>query len=371
MKNLESELRKARQKAKKLEQEKKKIEEKLNSKRAQLMHEKDLNERKDKDLDKLRKEKIKLKKTNEKLQTEVNKLNKEAKDESSRWRKKVESLKKKLSNSELEKVKAESKLSSLGADGPEAGPSGSEGCSSKGLFQDMLDNFKEFAESQLQCAVCNEIFVEAVSVNCGHTFCDFCINEWKKKKNNCPVCRTNITREVTCKVLNDYTDKLYEQFMPESGRAQRKQLKEERDRAKSEATAQRAVREREAGSHHRRNRSLEMVNIILNRTNRRRDDDESSLDSDATLELHLSDGHHSSDTEGWAGDLRTLYDDAPLRSETDSSDDSFRGGREEEDSDDDDSLEDNSDPELTNTDSDSDISSSSTDSSESEDSDFS
>ena len=45
----------------------------------------------------------------------------------------------------------------------------------------MLDNFRELAETQLQCAVCSEVLVEATSVNCGHTFCHYCINEWKKK----------------------------------------------------------------------------------------------------------------------------------------------------------------------------------------------
>ena len=59
---------------------------------------------------------------------------------------------------------------------------------------------RELAETQLQCAVCSELFVEAVSVNCGHTFCEHCIGEWRKKKNNCPVCRTDIRVAAPCKV---------------------------------------------------------------------------------------------------------------------------------------------------------------------------
>ena len=82
-------------------------------------------------------------------------------------------------------------------------------------FQDMMDNFRELAETQLQCAVCNEVFVEATSINCGHTFCHYCIYEWKKKKSNCPVCRTDIKQIVQCKVLDEYADKLYEQFVSE------------------------------------------------------------------------------------------------------------------------------------------------------------
>ena len=30
------------------------------------------------------------------------------------------------------------------------------------LFQDMMDNFRELAENQLQCVICSELIVEAV-----------------------------------------------------------------------------------------------------------------------------------------------------------------------------------------------------------------
>ena len=39
----------------------------------------------------------------------------------------------------------------------------------------MRDNFRE-----LQCAVCSELYVEATSINCGHTFCNYCIT-WVKR----------------------------------------------------------------------------------------------------------------------------------------------------------------------------------------------
>ena len=88
-----------------------------------------------------------------------------------------------------------------------------------------MDNFRELAETQLQCAVgnttvlcwcgpsvqvCNELYVEATTVNCGHTFCHYCITQWRKKKANCPVCRTDITQIVQCKVITmlQYTNQL-------------------------------------------------------------------------------------------------------------------------------------------------------------------
>lgn len=299
-----SELRKCLQKLRKMEVDKRKIEEKLSSKRKLLATEQELNsrvkrdlEKSGRDLEKAKREKNRLKTANEKLTKESADQNLAATTEANRYKQKVDGLKKKMSKMELEKVKLESKMSSLKVGGLDSGAGPSSG-ESGGLFQDMMDNFRELAESQLQCAVCNELFVESVSINCGHTFCSFCIGQWKKKKNNCPVCRADITQQADVKVLDEYVDKVYEQFVGEGGKQQRKVLKEEREKAKKDALAkaqQRSAQRREraeARINHGReqvNRGLELVNIVLNRPGAPRDDDDSSLDSDATLELHLSD----------------------------------------------------------------------------------
>ena len=68
------------------------------------------------------------------------------------------------------------------------------------------------------------------------------VSEWKKKKANCPVCRTDIKQMVQCKVLDEYTDKLYDQFVGEGGKLQRITLKEERSKSKKDAEAATAAR---------------------------------------------------------------------------------------------------------------------------------
>merc|ERR1712183_74687 len=249
----------------------------------------------------------------------------------------------------------ESKISSLSLCGDqEAGPSRGA-ASGTGLFQDMMDNFRELAETQLQCAVCSELFVEATSINCGHTFCHFCIHEWKKKKSNCPVCRTDIKQIVQCKVLDEYTDKVYEQFVSEGGKLARASLKEERNKIKLEAEAAANLRaEATRVRFERRNEeSLEMVDIVLQEIDRvRRDlDDEESLDSDATLELHLSDGDVNTDTDSEV-DLHTVRHSFRSMfqedSDTDSDDDDFRA-----DTADTDSLSDSTDSDTSQSSSDS------------------
>ena len=43
---------------------------------------------------------------------------------------------------------------------------------------------------ELICPICHELFMEAATIECGHSFCRMCIDEWLKKiKFNCPECR--------------------------------------------------------------------------------------------------------------------------------------------------------------------------------------
>ena len=102
----------------------------------------------------------------------------------------------------------------------------------KNLFQDMLDNFKSLIETQLQCSICSEIYAFSTTVSCGHTFCLECIEEWKLKKRNCPICRSLITNQVHTKVLDDFIEKFVDGFVPEAFKNTRKELLEDRKRKK-------------------------------------------------------------------------------------------------------------------------------------------
>jgi hypothetical protein len=45
------------------------------------------------------------------------------------------------------------------------------------------------------CPICFNKINEGETTSCGHTFCLKCINEWFKKNNNCPLCRTKKCRK--------------------------------------------------------------------------------------------------------------------------------------------------------------------------------
>lgn len=51
------------------------------------------------------------------------------------------------------------------------------------------------SESKLDlepCAICLEEIKEPHKTKCNHVFCKDCIIQWRKKKKDCPLCRTKI-----------------------------------------------------------------------------------------------------------------------------------------------------------------------------------
>lgn len=42
---------------------------------------------------------------------------------------------------------------------------------------------------EFTCVICQELFIGAHTLPCSHSFCEYCIKEWIKKRNVCPVCR--------------------------------------------------------------------------------------------------------------------------------------------------------------------------------------
>lgn len=52
---------------------------------------------------------------------------------------------------------------------------------------------EDFSE-ELQCSICQDVFVMAHALDCGHTFCGDCLFEWLQRKRVCPVCREPVLR---------------------------------------------------------------------------------------------------------------------------------------------------------------------------------
>lgn len=137
--------------------------------------------------------------------------------------KELKAMTKRAEKAELELIKSESVKT------VQSGPG-------EALFQDVLGNLKEFLDGQLQCSICNEIYVFASVVSCGHTFCEDCIEGWKKKQPNttCPICRSDIIMTSPNQVMDSFIEKFIDNFFPEDAKRSRAELVADR-KVKKEA----------------------------------------------------------------------------------------------------------------------------------------
>lgn len=86
----------------------------------------------------------------------------------------------------------------------------------------------DYAEDQFQCCICTEMIINAVTLNCSHTFCSYCILQWKERKSYCPICRVKIKVQLHTKIIDSFIDKLVSNSNSEV-QSHRKVLKEERE----------------------------------------------------------------------------------------------------------------------------------------------
>ncbi|XP_018567893.1 E3 ubiquitin-protein ligase CHFR-like isoform X2 [Anoplophora glabripennis] len=99
---------------------------------------------------------------------------------------------------------------------------------------EQTDNY-EVMENELQCVICSELFVKALTLNCSHTFCKYCIRMWNKNKSDCPICRTKITSMTSTIVLDNVIEKVIETSNEEIKQHRRSVLEERRKQEEAES----------------------------------------------------------------------------------------------------------------------------------------
>ncbi|XP_034383995.1 E3 ubiquitin-protein ligase rnf8 isoform X1 [Cyclopterus lumpus] len=75
---------------------------------------------------------------------------------------------------------------------------------------EVVTQVTEVLENELQCIICSELFIEAVILSCAHSFCSHCIKQWRKKKDECPICRRAIQSQTRCLALDNCIDSMVE-----------------------------------------------------------------------------------------------------------------------------------------------------------------
>lgn len=81
--------------------------------------------------------------------------------------------------------------------------------------EEVLSHMNDVLENELQCIICSEYFIEAVTLNCAHSFCSYCISEWMKRKIECPICRKDIKSKTHSLVLDNCIDKMVDSLSSE------------------------------------------------------------------------------------------------------------------------------------------------------------
>lgn len=122
----------------------------------------------------------------------------------------------------------------------------------------IVDQMESIMENELQCGICSELMVlvsfllafkmksgnndlivtilQATSLNCMHTFCQYCLNQWKKNKVECPICRTPITTEGRNLLVDNMIDAMLNSLSEEMQNRRKELVKQRLEYAKLQAT---------------------------------------------------------------------------------------------------------------------------------------
>ncbi|KAM4040723.1 E3 ubiquitin-protein ligase RNF8 isoform 2-T2 [Anomaloglossus baeobatrachus] len=81
--------------------------------------------------------------------------------------------------------------------------------------EEVLYHVNDVLDNELQCIICSEPFIEAVTLNCAHSFCAYCIQSWRSRKEECPICRQQITSQTRSLVLDNCISRMVDKLSPE------------------------------------------------------------------------------------------------------------------------------------------------------------
>ena len=95
--------------------------------------------------------------------------------------------------------------------------------------EDVGNSVVSSMQEEFTCVICQELFINAYTLPCAHSFCEWCIKEWMKRKGHkdCPICRKKITSDpVHSLALDNAVSKLVEKLSPDEQK-ERKEIENE------------------------------------------------------------------------------------------------------------------------------------------------
>ena len=101
------------------------------------------------------------------------------------------------------------------------------------LKKEQDKGFLAKCNEELKCSVCDELYIEPMTLGCGHVYCRFCLEQWEMQcgncfaEFNCPNCREPITTYNKSLQLDNLIKSMY-QGLGEVSQREREALIEER-----------------------------------------------------------------------------------------------------------------------------------------------
>jgi pSer/pThr/pTyr-binding forkhead associated (FHA) protein len=191
-----------------LEKAKQELEEKKEIEKMKIKQKEDVLKAKMKELDKKEKETQKREEEIEKLRIKLSEEKKKLIEEKSKLIKDSEesrrSSKRKLRSDSIYELNEMKRQCNDGKDDKEV--------------KDKEKLMEDIFESELTCSVCHEFFIHAVNLNCSHTFCHACIEQWKSSNggnNVCPICRNEIENQNRELVLDNVIERFIVKMKPQ------------------------------------------------------------------------------------------------------------------------------------------------------------
>lgn len=68
--------------------------------------------------------------------------------------------------------------------------------------------------------------VQAVTLGCAHSFCHYCIGQWRKRRDECPICRQLIQCHTRCLAFDNFIDSMVENLSSDMKARRRKLIAE-------------------------------------------------------------------------------------------------------------------------------------------------
>ncbi|EDO48594.1 predicted protein [Nematostella vectensis] len=86
----------------------------------------------------------------------------------------------------------------------------------------------EEMEDEFSCIVCQELFIRATTLTCSHSFCEYCLQSWLRKRNTCPICRCAVQSQPVRSIVLDNAIAKMVDSMDVASKERRRAVMEER-----------------------------------------------------------------------------------------------------------------------------------------------